>query len=324
MAYAVRRALLLVPALLAIVTLTFVIVHAAPGGPLVALSGEFSTAEYQRTVEHLYGLDRPLAEQYFVYIANVLGGDLGQSYQFKQPVLSVIIDRLPATLLLMVPATLLSSLMGIWLGLLTLRRSATRSGSGVMLVILGSYAVPAFWLAQLLILLFAIQLNWLPVQGMSDPHREGARLEEWLDVLRHLILPVLALALHHLALTAVVTRARVRDEMQQPYFRTALAKGLEHWVAVRRHALRNALLPIITVIGGRIGFIFAGAVLVETVFAWPGLGRLVVLASLNRDYPLLLGLFLCISAMTLLANMVTDLLYSVIDPRVRQGAVSHA
>src|SRR5262249_49109329 len=147
MVYAVRRALQLVPALLAIVTLTFVIVHAAPGGPVVALSGEFSTAEYQRNIERLYGLDRPLIEQYLVYIARVLGGDLGQSYQFKRPVLAVIIDRLPATLLLMVPATVLSSLMGIWLGLLTVRRSATVSGSGVMLVILGSYAVPVFWLA---------------------------------------------------------------------------------------------------------------------------------------------------------------------------------
>ena len=324
MVYAVRRALQLVPALLAIVTLTFVIVHAAPGGPVVALSGEFSTAEYQRNIERLYGLDRPLIEQYLVYIARVLGGDLGQSYQFKRPVLAVIIDRLPATLLLMVPATVLSSLMGIWLGLLTVRRSATVSGSGVMLVILGSYAVPVFWLAQLLILLFAIQLGWLPVQGMSDPRQRGDWSGEWLDVIRHMVLPVLTLALNHLALTAVVTRARVREEMQRPYFRTALAKGLEHRVAVRRHALRNAFLPIVTVVGGRIGFILAGAVLVETVFAWPGLGRLVVIASLNRDYPLLLGLFVCISAITLFANLLTDLLYAVIDPRVRQGATSHA
>lgn len=324
MVYAIRRALQLVPALLAIVTLTFIIEHAAPGGPLVALSGEFSTAEYQRTIERLYGLDRPLVEQYLVYIRHVLGGDLGQSYLFKRPVLAVIFNRLPATLLLMVPATLLSSLMGIWLGLLTLRRPATRSGSAVILLILGSYAVPVFWLAQLLIVLFAIQLNWLPVQGMSEPRSGDQWLEQWLDVIRHLILPMIALALNHFALTAVVTRARVRDEIQRPYFRTALAKGLGHRVAVRRHALRNALLPIVTVIGGRIGFILAGAVLVETVFAWPGLGRLVVLASLNRDYPLLLGLFLCISGMTLLANLVTDLLYAVIDPRVRQGAPPHA
>ena len=316
MRYVLRRALQLIPALLGIVTLTFVLIHAAPGGPLVALTGEFSTAEYQRTVEALYGLDRPLSEQYLRYLGHVLTGDLGKSYFYKQSVMAVILDRLPATLLLVLPGLVLSSLLGIWLGIATLRRSEPASGLGMVAVMTAAYAVPMFWSAQLLALLFAYGLGWFPVQGMRNPRLDGSGLAGALDVAHHLVLPILAFALHDLAMTTVVTRARVRDEMQLPYFLTALAKGLDESTARRRHALRNALLPIVTLIGGRIGYLLAGAVLVETVFGWPGLGRLVVAASLNRDYPLLLGLFLCISAVTLTANLVTDLLYPLIDPRI--------
>lgn len=319
MRYVLRRVLLLIPTLFGIITLTFAIIHAAPGGPLVALSGEFSTAEYQRAVEALYGLDRPLPEQYLRYLGTVLTGDLGQSYFYKQPVSAVVLDRLSATLLLMLPSLALSSLLGIWLGLATVKRSDPAAGLGILVGVFATYAVPVFWLAQLLVLLFAYSLGWFPIQGMRNPRLDAHGVAALLDLAHHLVLPVLALSLHDLSLTTVVTRARVREEMQLPYYLTALAKGLTDRTARRRHALRNALLPIVTVIGGRIGFIFAGAVLVETVFGWPGLGRLVVSASLNRDYPLLLGLFLCISAMTLIANLVTDLLYPVIDPRIQQG-----
>lgn len=319
MRYLLRRVLQLITTLFGIVTLTFALIHAAPGGPLVALSGEFSTAEYQRTIEALYGLDRPLLEQYLLYIGTVLTGDLGQSYFYKQAVLAVVLDRLPATLLLVVPGLVLSSLLGIWLGLVTLRRSDPAAGLGIVAGMSAAYAVPMFWSAQLLILLFAYGLGWFPIQGMRNARLDGQGLAAFLDVAHHLVLPVLAFSLHDLALITVVTRARVRDEMQRPYFLTALAKGLDEPTARRRHALRNALLPIVTLIGGRIGYLLAGAVLVETVFGWPGLGRLVVSASLNRDYPLLLGLFLCISAMTLIANLLTDLLCPLIDPRIRQG-----
>ncbi len=319
MRYALRRVLQLVPALFGIVTLTFVLVHAAPGGPLVALSGEFSTAEYQRTIEALYGLDRPLVEQYLLYLGHVLTGDLGQSYFYRQSVLAVVLDRLPATLLLMLSALTVSSLLGIWLGLVGAEPSKTDAGPGIRAAMFAAYAVPMFWSAQLLALLFAYGLGWFPVQGMRNVRLDGQGLAAALDLAHHLVLPVIAVSLHDLALIAVVTRARVRDEMRRQYFLTALAKGLTEHGARRRHALRNALLPIVTLIGGRIAYLFAGAVLVETVFGWSGLGRLVVSASLNRDYPLVLGLFLCISAMTLLANLVTDLLYPWIDPRIRLG-----
>ena len=309
----------LIPALFGIVTLTFAIIHMAPGGPLVALTGEFSTVDYQRTVEALYGLDRPLSEQYLLYLMSVLKGDLGQSYFYKQSVLAVILNRLPATLLLVTPGLLLSSLIGIWLGLVGLRRSDARADFRISAGMFAAYAVPVFWLAQLLILLFGYHLGWFPIQGMHDARLDTRGVAALLDVAHHLVLPVIAFSLHELCMISVVTRAKVRGEMRQPYFVTALAKGLDEPVARRRHALRNALLPIITLIGGRIGTLFASAVLVETVFGWPGLGRLIVAASLNRDYPLLLGLFLCISAMTMIANLLTDLLYPLVDPRIRLG-----
>lgn len=320
MGYALRRVLQLVPTLLGIVTLTFALVHAAPGGPLVALSGEFSTAETQRAIEALYGLDRPLAEQYLLYMGQVLHGDLGTSYFYKQGVLAVILDRLPATLLLMSSALAVSSLLGIGLGLAAAGRPGAEAGQAIKAAMFAAFAVPMFWSAQLLALLFAYRLGWFPVQGMRDIRADSHGLASALDLARHLVLPVIAVSLHDLALVTVVTRARVRDEMRQQYYVTALAKGLGERVARRRHALRNALLPIVTLIGGRIAYLLAGAVLVETVFGWPGLGQLIVAASLNRDYPLVLGLFLCISALTLLANLVTDLLYPWIDPRIRLGA----
>jgi len=317
--YALRRVLQLVPALFGIVTLTFMLIHAAPGGPLVALSGEFSTAETQLAIQTLYGLDRPLPEQYLLYLGRVLSGDLGQSYFYKQGVLAVMLYRLPATMLLMTSALAVSSLLGIGLGLVAAGRPGSDGGHAIKAGMFAAFAVPMFWSAQLLVLLFAYRLGWFPVQGMRNARIDSHGLAAAVDLGRHLVLPVIAVSLHDLALVTVVTRARVQSEMRQQYFLSALAKGLEERVARRRHALRNALLPIVTLIGSRIGYLLAGAVLVETVFGWPGLGQLIVSASLNRDYPLVLGLFLCISAITLVANLITDLLYPWIDPRIRLG-----
>jgi peptide/nickel transport system permease protein len=324
MGYLLRRVLQLVPAVWCILTLTFVLIHLAPGGPLVALSGDFSTAEYQREVAAIYGLDRPLIEQYATYMTHVLGGDLGHSYFFRRPVAAVLLERLPATLLLMLPAIALSSGLGIAIGLASTPARTPRANVGLVVIALGAYAVPTFWLAQLLVLLFAVELDWLPAQGFSDLRAAHSGLALWLDVVRHLALPVVALAINSLAVTALVAAARLRNEVAQPYFQTALAKGLSFAAARRGHALRNTMVPIVTVIGGRVGFVCAGAVLVENVFGWPGLGRLIVAASENRDYPLVLGLFLFISVFTLVANLVTDALYGLIDPRIRQGRANDA
>lgn len=315
--YFFRRLIQIVPMLFGIGTMTFLLIHLAPGDPIVALSGEFSTAEYQRELEAYYGLDRPLLEQYGRYLANVFQGNLGTSYYFKQPVATVILERLPSTLLLVAPSVLLSSLLGIWAGAVSARQRHSLTDFGLTATALVSYAIPIFWLAQLLLMLFAVQLGWFPVQGMYDirANYNGPRL--WLDIAYHMILPVLTMTSQQLAMIMVLTRSGLQTELQQDYVRTARAKGLFEHTVVRGHALRNALLPVVTVIGGRIGFLFAGAVLTETVFAWPGLGRLVVSASLNRDHPLILGLFLLISLAVLLANLITDLVYALLDPRIR-------
>lgn len=314
--YLLRRLIQIVPMLLGIGTLTFLLIHLAPGDPIVALSGEFSTAEYQRDIEAYYGLDRPLYEQYLRYLASLLKGDLGTSYYFKEPVIRVILERLPATLLLLIPSILLSSLLGIWLGTVAATRRHSRLDFSIIATALTSYAVPLFWFAQILLLIFALHLDWFPVQGMRNIRAdyEGWRL--WLDIGYHMVLPVITMTSQQLALIVVLTRAGVSTELKLDYVRTARAKGLPSSLVLRRHALRNALLPVITVIGGRIGFLFAGAVLTETVFAWPGLGRLVISASLNRDQPLILGLFLFISLAVLLANLITDLVYARLDPRI--------
>jgi peptide/nickel transport system permease protein len=315
--YLLRRLLQIIPMLWGIGTLTFLLIHLAPGDPIVALSGEFSTEEYQRAMEQYYGLDRSLPEQYLRYMASLTTGNLGVSFYFKQPVLGVILERIPTTLLLVVPALILSSLVGIWLGVLAAQRRRSILDLGIIVTVLTSYAIPVFWLAQILLLLFAVQLDWFPVQGMRDVRAgyTGPRL--WLDVAYHLSLPLLTLTLQQLAMILLLTRAGVSNELQQDYVRTARAKGLPFGMVLGRHALRNALLPVVTVIGGRIAFLIAGAVLTETVFAWPGLGRLILTASLNRDYPLILGLFLFISLAVLLANLVTDFIYAALDPRIR-------
>jgi peptide/nickel transport system permease protein len=268
-------------------------------------------------MEQYYGLDRSLPEQYLRYMASLTTGNLGVSFYFKQPVLGVILERIPTTLLLVVPALILSSLVGIWLGVLAAQRRRSILDLGIIVTVLTSYAIPVFWLAQILLLLFAVQLDWFPVQGMRDVRAgyTGPRL--WLDVAYHLSLPLLTLTLQQLAMILLLTRAGVSNELQQDYVRTARAKGLPFGMVLGRHALRNALLPVVTVIGGRIAFLIAGAVLTETVFAWPGLGRLILTASLNRDYPLILGLFLFISLAVLLANLVTDFIYAALDPRIR-------
>ena len=314
--YLLRRLFQIVPMLLGIGTMTFLLIHLAPGDPIVALSGEFSTAEYQRQLEAYYGLDRPLIEQYGRYIFNLVRGNLGTSFYFKESVVTVILDRLPATLLLLVPSIFLSSTIGIWLGTISAIRRHSAFDFGIITTALTSYAVPIFWFAQILLLIFALQLDWFPVQGMRDVRADYTGWRLWLDTGHHMILPVVTMTSQQLALIVMLTRSGLFNELQLDYVRTAQAKGLPPRLVQRRHALRNALLPVVTVIGGRIGFLFAGAVLTETVFAWPGLGRLVVSASINRDQPLILGLFLFISLAVLLANLITDMVYAKLDPRI--------
>jgi peptide/nickel transport system permease protein len=317
--YLVRRLLQMVPLLLGIAALLFLLIQLAPGDPIVALAGEYGDAAYYDFMRAKFGLDKPVGEQLAIYLVNILQGDFGVSYRYGQPVLTVILSRLPATLLLMGSSLLLSSVLGILLGLLAARTPHSLSDLSINTLATAGYAIPVFWLAQMLILLLALHWDIFPVQGMTSARHRYEGLRYGADVLHHMALPVLALTVQQLALITRLTRTNLLEVLAQDYVRTAHAKGLPLWHVLRSHALRNALLPVLTVIGGRIGFMFTGAVLTETVFAWPGLGQLLISATLNRDFPILMGIFMLVSVAVLIANLITDIAYAIFDPRIRYG-----
>lgn len=314
--YLARRLLQAIPLVLGVLVITFVLIHLAPGDPIYVLAGDGGSAAYYLEMRARYGLDRPLPEQLMRYVLEVLRGDFGYSFSYQQPVYRVIWSRVPATLLLMGTALFFSTSLGLLLGVFAATRSRTVLDYSVTAVTLAAYAMPVFWLGQLLIIVFAVRLGWLPVQGMVSARGDATGARYLLDVLRHLALPAITLGLLQLALTARLTRTSLRAALAEDFVRTARAKGLHERVVVLRHALRNALLPIVTVVGGEIGVLLTGAALTETIFAWPGLGRLLLDATLNRDYPLLMAIFILVAVTVVVANLLTDLLYTLLDPRV--------
>jgi peptide/nickel transport system permease protein len=314
--YLLRRLAQVVPAVAAVLLVAFVVIHAAPGDPVLALAGEHGDAAYYAFIRAKFGLDRPLPEQLLVYAVNAVRGDLGTSYVHGRPAAAVVLDRLPATLLLMSTALAASSLAGILLGVAAARRADRAADLAVRVGALLGYATPSFWLGQIAALTLALGSGLFPVQGITDARQAWTGWRYAADVLHHLALPALVLAAGELALTTRLVRTGVLEALAMEYVRTARAKGLPE-PAVIRHALRNALLPVVTVIGGRMGMLFTGAVLVETVFAWPGLGQLLLASIQTRDVPVLLALFLLVSLAVILSNLVTDLAYAWLDPRIR-------
>jgi peptide/nickel transport system permease protein len=314
--YLLRRLAQVIPAVAGIVIVAFMVIHAAPGDPVLALAGQHGDAAYYAFIRAKFGLDRPLPEQLLVYAANVVRGDLGLSYVHGRPVLAVVLERLPATLLLMMSALAASSVAGIVLGVAAARRADRPTDLAVRIAGLVGYATPSFWLAQIAALTLALGTGLFPVQGITDARQAWTGWRYAADVVHHLALPALVLAANELALTTRLVRSGLLDALATDYIRTARAKGLPE-PAVIRHALRNALLPVVTVIGGRIGMLFTGAVLVETVFAWPGLGQLLLSSIQTRDMPVLLALFLLVSLAVILTNVMTDLAYAWLDPRIR-------
>jgi len=264
-----------------------------------------------------FGLDRPLPEQLGRYLLNAARGEFGYSFAYSQPVFQVVLGRIPATLLLMLSGLTLATLLGVWLGVLAARRAEGPLDHLISAGTLIGYSMPAFWLGQILIIVFAAGLGLFPVQGMSTARGGQTGLRYALDVLWHLVLPAATLGLLQLALVARLTRAGLRESLAEEFVRTARAKGLGSNAVLYRHALRNALLPVVTVVGGHVGTLLTGAVLTEIIFAWPGLGRLLYDATLSRDYPLLMSIFLIASGSVILANLLTDLAYGALDPRVR-------
>jgi len=316
--YTGRRLLAAVPLLLAVAAATFLLVHLAPGDPVLYLAGESGTPAYYAQVRRELGLDRPLPEQLARYLWHVVRGDLGRSLHQGRPVAALILDRLPATLLLVGTAFVLASGLGVALGIWAgLRPDGPVDRALLAATTVGS-ALPVFWVGLLLVLLFALGTGWFPTQGMTSPRPPPGALPAAADLLHHLVLPALALAVQPLAAFSRVMRAKLREALAEPYVMTARAKGLPRRRVVA-HAARNALLPVITLIGGYASVLVTGAVLTETVFAWPGLGRLALDATLTRDYPLIMGLVLFGALGTVAINLLTDLTYGLVDPRITYG-----
>lgn len=315
--YVGRRLLQVLPTVAGIVLVGFLLIHLAPGGPIIALAGDSGDDEYYAFMTAKFGLDRPLPEQLATYAGNVLRGDLGVSYIQGRPAIDVIAERLPATLLLAGTALVGSSVAGVALGAWAAARAHSIRDLAVTSAALVLYAAPVFWLGQLALLTLALRTGLFPVQGMTTAGGPETGLAWALDVARHLALPALVLASQEVAAVARLTRAGVLEELAADHVRTALAKGLSDRRVLVRHALRRALLPVVTVIGSRPGHLLAGTIVVEVVFGWPGLSRLLLTSVQTRDTPILLGIFLLVAATVVLANLVTDLVYGWLDPRIR-------
>ena len=303
---------------LAIIVCNFLLIHAAPGDPASIIAGQSGAAD-ARFLEQLraqFGLDQPLYVQLWLYLKGVLTLDLGFSHRQQASVASLVWDRLPATLLLTGAAFVFAIGLGVTMGALAARRVGRWSDSVITVLALAFYATPLFWVGLMLVLLFSVTLEWLPSFGMMSVGVELSGIGKVLDVAKHLLLPALTLGLFYVAVYARLSRATMLEVADQDFVKTARAKGVPEGRILRRHVLRNAMLPVITFAGIQAGQLVGGSILVETVFAWPGIGRLAFEALLARDYQVLMGVFFCTSVMVVLFNLITDLLYAVVDPRV--------
>lgn len=314
-----RRILQSVWLILLLIALNFMLIHLAPGDPVHLLAGQSGDEQYFAFIREKFGLDQPLTAQFWKYLLNIARGDFGYSLAYQQPVLGLVLSRVPATLLLMTAALLISSAGGILLGVEASRRQGSLFDRAVTAFASVSDAIPSFCLGQVALIIFALWLNLFPAQGMISAGREMSGAELWLDVLSHLALPALTLACVQMALLVRLTRTQMAQVLSEEFIAAARARGVGERRIAYRHALRNAMLAIITIIGAEAGMILSGAVLVESVFAWPGLGRMMIDAIALRDYPVLLGLALLVSIGVIVANLITDLAYSLLDPRINQG-----
>lgn len=304
---------------LAVLVLNFMLIRLAPGDPTETLAGQMGgmTEEIRNELRKAYGLDLPLLQQLGIYIGRVLSGDMGYSYFFNLPVTSLVLDRLPATILLVAAALVLSVTIGTTLGVLASRKPQGLLSQLITLLSVVGYSAPVFWTGMLLIILFASVLPILPVSGIRSAAMSQGPLLDALDVARHLVLPAVSLGFVQMAQYSRLTRASMLDVLGADYIRTARAKGLSETIVFFKHALRNAILPIVTIIGLQFGNMLAGAIVVETVFNWPGLGRLAFDSVLRRDYPTLLGLLFFSSVLVVVVNQLTEVVYRAVDPRIK-------
>ncbi|HYE90972.1 MAG TPA: ABC transporter permease [Terriglobales bacterium] len=311
--FLVRRLLLLVPVLMGVSLIVFLVLHLAPGDPAEIMLGPQATQEDRLRLRAELGLDDPLHLQYGRWLGHVVRGDLGRSLFMRRAVLGEVLVRLKATLILTGTALVLSSIGGVALGVLSATRPNSLLDRASAVASLFGASMPVFWLGIVLMVLFSLTLGWLPASGMYQPYGGG----DLLDLAQHLVLPALTLAAASVTIVARLTRSAMLEVLGQDYIRTARAKGLVERSVVIRHALKNALVPIVTVIGVQAGYLLGGAVLTETVFAWPGVGTLMVQGILARDIPLVQGCVLVVALTFVLVNLFVDVLYAWLDPRIR-------
>lgn len=302
-AYIARRFLWVVPVVLGVSTLVFFFIHLIPGDPVELMLGESAEPADKEALREELGLNKPILQQYFHFLGKLFQGDLGRSLHTQKPVLQSILLRFPATLELTFAALLIAILIAIPIGVTAATRQYSLMDNSFMFLALFGVSMPNFWLGPVLIILFSINLGWLPVSGRGG----------W----EHIILPAVTLGTAMAAILTRMTRSSVLEVIHEDYIRTARAKGLRENTVIFKHALRNALIPVVTLIGLQFGALLSGAVITETIFAWPGIGRLTIEAINKRDYPLVQGCVLVISLSYVLINLLTDFIYSIVDPRIR-------
>jgi len=315
--YIVRRIFHAVPLIFIVIILNFFIIQLAPGDPAEILAGENAPGYVVEQIRERLQLDRPLHIQLFFYIWNIIHLDFGYSYSTSTPVISLISSRILATLLLVLSSTFIAVILGIITGVISSKNVYSFTDNIITTFSLISYSMPNFWLGMILILILGLYLRLLPIAGMTTLRVTYTGLAYVFDIIKHLISPALALGLSTLAIYHRLTRASMLEELRKDYIITAWAKGLTEFQVLYRHALRNAILPLVTVLGMRMGFILSGSIIVETIFGWPGMGRLTFFAIGARDYPLLMGIFTIVSITVIITNLITDICYYYINPRIR-------
>jgi peptide/nickel transport system permease protein len=329
--YIIRRLLSLIPTLFGVSIIVFLFLRMIPGDPALALAGEHATEANVERIREEFGLNKPLYEQYLTYVGKVLRGDLGRSILSRRPIADEVRVRFPATLELSMCALIVALVIGLPAGIISATKRNSPIDNIAMVGSLLGISMPIFWLGLMLNWFFAVRLGWLPSVTRLDASIDIQRItnliivdsiltgnaEALLNGIKHLILPAIALGTIPMAIIARMTRSAMLEVLEQDYVRTARAKGLAERVVTLRHALKNALLPIITILGLQVGVLLSGAVLTETIFAWPGIGRWLYLSILSRDYPIVQGMALFITVLFLVVNLLVDLSYALVDPRIR-------
>jgi peptide/nickel transport system permease protein len=329
--YITKRILMLIPVLLGVSLLAFFLIHLAPGDPAITMAGEHASSQTIDAIRIKYGLDKPLPVQYGIWLKQALHGDMGRSIVSNDFVVREIMDRFPNTFELTVFAMIVAIIIGSIAGIVSASKQYSLLDYGTMGLALFGVSMPVFWLGIMLMMIFGVFLRWLPISGRINIAISFNRITGFyildsiltgnfkalIDVLRHLILPAFALGTIPMATIARITRSSMLEVLRQDFIRTERAKGLSERVVIYKHAVRNALIPVITVIGLNFGLLLAGAILTETVFSWPGIGRYVVKAVGMRDYPAVQGCIMFFALMFVIVNLITDILYVYIDPRIK-------